>query len=314
MIKPVIKNISVIILTTYNKMEQLKHNEEFRLRVITEINQVRTNPQKYAEKIRKYASYFKGKVLKVPEIIPIMTAEGPAAFEEAASFLDNLDKLDPLKYSPGLTHIAHDILTDIQKYDNIDELNDMKLDSYINKHGQIVGHLAEAVDFGSSLAELVVINLLVDDGDLTRGNRANIINPKYKIVGVSTGIHPVYHNSTVVIYCRHFYALNEEVGDLSDDNYEPASERRKMSVVRRSSLGKQYVYVDDKETANSNVNLNTKSKTPDVDDDFDLPEGVSKIERQEKIVEEKGVKKKIVKVTKHMEDGSIVTEIFKEKI
>jgi hypothetical protein len=295
-------------------MEFLKQNEDFRLRVINEINQVRANPQKYAEKIRKYKSYFKGKVLKVPEIIPIMTTEGASAFEEAARFLDNLTYLEPLKYNAGLTHVAHDALVDIQKLDDIDQLSELSLDTYINRHGQIVGHLAQAVDFGSSIPELVVINLLVDDGDLNRGNRDNIINPKYKLVGVSTGHHPVYHNCTVIMYCRHFYDTNQDPGELSDENYEKEKanvkevKEQKLNVIRRTSLDKKYIYVEEPVEKPSN-----SSNKKDYDD-FDLPEGVSKLERQEKFITESGVNKRIVKIIKHMEDGTIQTEIFKEKV
>lgn len=302
-------------------MEYLKQNEEFRHKVISEINQVRTNPQKYAEKIRKFKTYFKGKILKVPEIIPIMTTEGPSAFEEAARFLDNLDALEPLKYCAGLTHVAHDALKDIQKIDDIDQLSEFSLDTYINNHGQIVGHLAQAVDFGSSIPELVVINLLVDDGDLNRGNRDNIINPKYKLVGVSTGNHPVYHNCTVVMYCRHFYEKDQNLGEHSEDSEdEKVNEKektpnindikeQKINVVRRTSLDKKYIFVDEP----VEKPVTTPAKQND-DDDFCLPEGVIKIERQEKLITENGVNKRIVKIIKHMEDGTLQTELFKEKI
>ena len=201
-------------------MERVKNTEDFRLRVIDEINMVRRNPQDYAEKIRKYATYFKGKILKIPETTPIMTTEGPKAFEEAAFYLDNLDSLPQLKYCPGLTHSAHDALLDIQKLEDVNEMDELNIDTYLEKHGEIVGHFAQAVDFGSSTPELVVINLLVDDGDENRSNRMNIIDNKYKLIGVSTGSHPVYHNCTVLMYARHFFSKNETPGDLSDDNYE----------------------------------------------------------------------------------------------
>jgi hypothetical protein len=296
-------------------MEQIKNIEEFRSKVIEEINEVRKYPQKYAEKIRKFAKYFKGKVLKIPEIIPIMTTEGAKAFEEAAKFLDNHDSRDPLKYSPGLTHVAHEALKDIQKLEDVDQLANLQIEDYIEKHGQVVGHFAQAVDFGSSLAELVVINLLVDDGDLNRGNRSNIIDDKFKLIGVSTGTHSIYHNCTVIMYARHFYSKGDTVDDnLSDDNYENDKITKKkeeikeinkgLNIVRKSSLGKvKYVEVDEDE-----------GKKNEADDDFDLPEGVLKIEKQEKIITEGGVKKKVIKLVKYKEDGTIETEIFKEKI
>jgi hypothetical protein len=301
-------------------MEQVKSMEEFRLKVIEEINLVRKNPQDYAEKVRKFATFFKGKILKIPEQIPIMTTEGSSAFEEAACFLDNLDSLAALKYSPGLTHSAHDALIDIQKLEDVDMLGDLNIDTYLDKHGQVIGHFAQAVDFGSSLPELVVINLLVDDGDLNRGNRANIINPKYKLIGVSTGSHSVYHNATVLMYARHFFSLNEVPGDLSDENYESKEDKKqeikeinqKLNVVRRTSLAKNDF--DNLAGKFINVKIDEEKLAKIEEDDVDLPEGVARIERQEKVVTENGFKKKIVKLIKHMEDGTIETEIFKEKI
>ncbi len=50
------------------------------------------------------------------------------------------------------------------------------------------------------------------------------------------------------------------------------------------------------------------------DDDFEMPKGCKKIEKLEKIVVENGIQRKVTKVIKHMENGSIETEIFKEDI
>jgi hypothetical protein len=298
-------------------MENKKINECFRLKIIEEINNVRNNPQEFAKKIRKYATFFKGKILKIPETIPIMTIEGSKAFEEAAFFLDNLDSLPKLTYSPGLTHAAHDALVAIQKLEDLDSLNNLEIDGFLNKHGQIVGHFAQAVDFGSSLPELVVINLLVDDGDENRPNRNNITDPKYKLIGLSTGTHQIYHNCTVLMFARHFYLVDEVPGDLSDENYESTKKKeireinQKLNVCRRSSLDKEY----NQTVENVKSSENKLSKNDNLfDDDFDLPEGCLRVEKQEKIVIENGIKKKIVKLIKHMEDGTIETDIFKEKV
>ena len=47
---------------------------------------------------------------------------------------------------------------------------------------------------------------------------------------------------------------------------------------------------------------------------MDLPEGVIKIERQEKIVTEGNVKKKICKIKKFKEDGTVEVEVTKQSI
>lgn len=63
----------------------------------------------------------------------------------------------------------------------------------------------------------------------------------------------------------------------------------------------------------SNNNFNNNN-TNDDDDDFDLPPGVKSVDKSEKIVIENGKKKKVIKIVKHMEDGSTETEINKETI
>ena len=43
----------------------------------------------------------------------------------------------------------------------------------------------------------------------------------------------------------------------------------------------------------------------------DLPEGVSKIEKNERFVNENGKQKRIRKIIKYMDNGEINTEVFK---
>lgn len=47
------------------------------------------------------------------------------------------------------------------------------------------------------------------------------------------------------------------------------------------------------------------------DSNVDLPEGVSKIEKNERFVNENEKKKKITKIIKYMDNGEINTEVFK---
>lgn len=225
-------------------MMRIKENEEYRIRVIEEINEARTDPKEYAKKIRHVKKFFKGKLLKIPEEIPIMTTEGESAFEEAAEYLEKQQPIKPVKFSKGLTNVSQDAIKKICRMSDIEEVNNIDLESIIDKYGKLVGEISQAVDFGSSSPELVVINLIVDDGDKSRGNRMNIMNPKFKLVGVSTSGHKTYLSCTVIMYARYFFRLDEEIGNISADEEEvyepetkPIKERpRNFSVVRKSSL------------------------------------------------------------------------------
>ena len=88
----------------------------------------------------------------------------------------------------------------------------------------------------------------------------------------------------------------------------------KINVARRQSVGKK---VDPKqEIKETNEKFQNKKDTKLIndDDDMDLPEGVIKIERQEKIVTEGNVKKKICKIKKFKEDGTVEVEVTKQSI
>lgn len=47
-----------------------------------------------------------------------------------------------------------------------------------------MGHLVEALDFGSIAAQEVVCSLLIDDGLLSREHRTGILSANYKKLGV----------------------------------------------------------------------------------------------------------------------------------
>ena len=49
-------------------------------------------------------------------------------------------------------------------------------------------------------------------------------------------------------------------------------------------------------------------------DDFNLPKGVERISKEERIVRENGVKRKIIKITSYNIDGSKDVKIYKEII
>jgi uncharacterized protein YkwD len=303
-------------------MNQAKSKEDFCQKVLEELNFVRKDPQTYASKVRKYAKYFKGEVLRIPEQTPLMTQEGAKAYVECSDFLDEVDPLPVLKVHASLTRIAEDIAAEIQKFDKVEEMDNLNLESHISKYGQIVGHFSQAVDFGSSFSELVLLNLLVDDGDQARGNRKNILNPRFKIVGIASVSHKTFQNCTVICYARHFFNTGEKIGELSDENYEKNDvktqkpKEEKINVARRGTVEKKVDTAKLKEIQEINDKLKQgKGSSANADDDdMDLPEGVTKIERQEKIVTEGNVQKRIIKIKKYKEDGTVEVEVKKEAI
>ena len=60
------------------------------------------------------------------------------------------------------------------------------------------------MDFRSSTPELVAINLLVRDGDLSRDNRKFLVSPDLIKIGIDSGKHDNYESITIIVSCTEF--------------------------------------------------------------------------------------------------------------
>lgn len=177
-------------------------NKEIEKNILKEVNELRTNPSAYAEKIEKNKQYFKDKIYSHPDDKnKVKTQEGAAAYDEAIDFLKNkAEAVEALIPSKGLNKIAIDILTEYQK--NIDA--EIDLDTIIGNHGAYEGAYRQVVQFGSNRPEQIIINLVVSDGDKTRGQRDALLQKNLKKVGVAFGPHDIYNHLTVVTECTKF--------------------------------------------------------------------------------------------------------------
>ena len=265
--------------------------DAFSVEVANELNQLRTSPQTYSKRIRDYKKFFKGTVLRLPgSNVGIQTQEGAAGYEEAAEFLDNHKNINALKLYKPLCLIAKEFLTEVQKT-QIDEVNQIDLESIIGKYGNFSGAFSRAIDFGGTEPDLVISNLLVSDGDESRSQRGSMFNDNLNLIGVATGKHTQYGQCTVILTCGSFNCINPD-----DDKY----------------------LVEEKKPTLTNQPTKLKSKNPTAQkqnfEDPDCPEGVRKVVKSESEVVEGGKRKKIIKTVKYMEDGSVQTEIEKEVI
>jgi hypothetical protein len=262
---------------------------------------------------------------------------------------------------------------------------------------------------------MIVMNLIVDDGDERRRNRNMMFDSNFNQIGVGICKHDKFKSITVIMYANEFIAgkgvkrnpqkatqreidggdpLQKDIGykkDLNTDtakynlgpsnrgnyqkeeiNYEYSNKdyddgndynlksnkktmqkkefsnegnyRKKIDVSELGGTGNnkreyrenyykeeitsntQKPYDDDNkkfsnyEESNMRKNYNTynpplnKNVSSGFNEDDDLPEGVMRIERNEKFVVEKGVKKKITKIVRYMENGEINTELFKTNV
>ena len=247
--------------------------------LLEEINLLRTNPQEYAQKLLKYSEYFKAKILYIPgSNAGIQTDEGPQAYKEAAESLLKEESREALFPSKGLSKISEEIVCKAQE--DADTVESIKVDKLIEKIGSVKGSLSRLIEFGGLTPEQVVINLVVCDGDPSRGQRKSLLNPYVKLIGLANGKHELYGHCTSIITATEF-KNNVDSNDIG------------------FAYGQKFNIAGD-------VNNN--------DDDDDMEEGVLSTEKSATIVSENGKKKKITKVIKYMKDGTKRIETSKEDV
>jgi hypothetical protein len=173
--------------------------------LIKEINNLRKNPVSFADKILSYKRYFKEeKVIKLPgEKFGIQLEEGFPAYKEAAQYLNSLTPVGEMTASKGLIRIAKDYLEKCKDCDP-EEIGNIEISPIIEKYGSFKHEFHNAMDFGSNTPELVVVNLLVSDGDPSRANRDILLDPYLKRIGIALGKHKEYGPLTVIIACTEF--------------------------------------------------------------------------------------------------------------
>ena len=288
---------------------------DFNEDLIMEINLLRTNPKKYAKTISKYMNYFKGKLLCLPESnAGIQTEEGVEAFKEAVDFLNKQPKIEPLKPSKGLCRIAEDFISIYQKPESGDLAN-KDMEEIINKYGSFAGSFSRAMDFGGETPEMAIINLVVSDGDPSRGQRESLLSTEIKRIGVANGKHDTYRHCSAIITCTEFEntfdkddngLLTEVKPNNIKKNENIKEDYRSNKELRENNYDKKNELKDKKDKKQDKDNKNQS------DGKEELPPGVASINKTEKIIVEDGEKKKVIKIIKVMEDGSKQIETVKE--
>ena len=284
---------------------------DFNEDLIMEINLLRTNPKKYAKTISKYMNYFKGNLLCLPDTnAGIQTEEGVDAFKEAVDFLNKQENLEPLKPSKGLCRIAEEFIAIYQKPDS-GELANKDMEDIINKYGSFSGSFSRAMDFGGETAEMAIINLVVSDGDPTRGQRESLLSNEIKKVGVANGDHDVYRHCSAIITSTEF----ENTFDKDDNGLLTQSKPKNIKNKEKNKNDEEKINnlnEKNENKENEKINEGKTDKKKNTNGKDELPLGVASINKTEKIVVENGDKKKVTKIIKVMEDGSQRIETVKE--
>ena len=254
-------------------------------KLVNEINSLRRNPPAYGDKLLSFKSCFKGLVVKFPgQKVGMQTNEGFAAFEESAKYLKTMSPICDMVASKGLTNIAKEYLAKMSEC-SPDDVGNIEIDSIIKKYGSFTGTFNNAMDFGSDTPELVVVNLIVSDGDPQRSNRDLLLNPELKRIGIASGTHNEYGNLTILLACTTFKNIidkddAEDFGGMIDP---PIAETERTPEV----------------TTTTNQKDENANKEPDL---------ISCVVR-ERLVKERGNRKKKIITIKQYKTGKIKREV-----
>lgn len=172
------------------------------IQILDELNELRKDPKKYADKVKKYMDMFEGdtNILNIPNVGRIQTQEGKAAYQECLGFLKAKPPCPKLERSTGLEAVAKDFYTEYSK----DAQADVDMQKVIDKHGKYTGQFSRLIEFGAGNPEQVIVNLLVSDGDEKRGQRDALFLETVKQVGIASGKHEQYRTCSVIVSAGQF--------------------------------------------------------------------------------------------------------------
>jgi hypothetical protein len=276
--------------------------------LVREINRARANPSAYADKIEDMKKNFQGNILRLPDSnIGIKTKEGPAAYDECVRFLRSAESAQETTPSKGLTKIANELLTVVQK--DPAQLAGVDMSAIIDKYGSFTGAFNRVMECGGATPEQIVMNLLVSDGETTRSQRNALLNKSLKRVGVASGKHDVYRNATIMCFCTNFtnskdaddnetYSGSGSGSGYSSSGYKGSSGATTKTTTTTAPKSNKLPTVNDRI-------VEKKPKEPDTA----YEGGVVSVDKSERVVVEGGKRKKKVTYTKHYEDGHTEKEV-----
>ena len=188
-----------------------------------EHNNLRKDPQSYIEKLRKIENYYKDKIFRHPNEIPIETYEGSEGVRNAIEFLKNQNPVKELTYSESLSKSALDHANDIGKQgsNSHEGTNGSLLSDRIEKYTEWDGAIAESLQFCYKYPENIILSLIIDDGSSEKHQRENLFNEEFQYIGIGCAKHKTFKLCTVFNYAKNLYPIGEEPPEKIeyDQNY-----------------------------------------------------------------------------------------------
>ena len=180
-----------------------KSGGNFTEEVLNQINRVRQDPQGYAAYLAHYRAYYTADgMFRAPGRVPLRTQEGTAALDQAIRTLQHASPQAPITASDLLAGSARELINSQSQSGQIGH-GSSPFDR-MQHYGVWQNMAGENVAYGAPTAEQVVYNLVVDDGERSRGHLKNILQSGFRVAGVSVGHHPIYGTMCVIDFASEF--------------------------------------------------------------------------------------------------------------
>ncbi|MBR8828853.1 MAG: pre-peptidase C-terminal domain-containing protein [Gomphosphaeria aponina SAG 52.96 = DSM 107014] len=160
--------------------------------VFAEINRARTNPLAYADWLEEMSRYYFDGWLKFPGQRAVRTNEGFENLDELIEILRNTSPLPAFSPSSELDRAAREILRN-------NGANDIKSAEILADINARADYFGSNTSYGDT-AEVIVMQLIVENG-LTENNQSSkILNPDFQLSGVACEAGDSYGNYCYIAY------------------------------------------------------------------------------------------------------------------
>lgn len=168
--------------TTFAALEQ---------EVAREINLARTRPAEYAAFVEQWRPLYHGREFRRPGSVTMVTEEGVKALDEAVRHLRAARPAPALEISEGMCAGAAALVKDQTGSERTGHwgTDGSFCEQRVERFGAWRAPIGENLSYGPETARERVIALLIDDGFASRAHRQRLLDPAFKVVGVSCGGH-----------------------------------------------------------------------------------------------------------------------------
>ena len=171
-----------------------------------EINRLRNNPASYTDALVVFRNLYQDRLVAVPGQLALLTKEGKSAVDEAIGAIRQAAPQRSLRRSLGLSRAARAHARDLSRTTKLTHLGGDGSSAHhrMMRHGTLKGTFAENIGAGYSEADLLLMELLVDDSVPSRVHRIHLLAPMFTVVGIGCSVHPAYRVVCVMDFAESF--------------------------------------------------------------------------------------------------------------